>query len=421
MAALSRFGPSVIKSTLLHHQRHMASVTPVSDPIQRLFLEKIKEFKATNKGLDDAHQKAMSEEVLRLQRVYKVDEAKLTQIECKFPNETTVSLRDLDESKELRQKIMSGEYRKQLAVKETPKSAIIASVPPQERIDMHLPPLNKPDPRLVESGDVSFPKPAVIEGTRPDYEVVGEKATPQSIMQVMKVDFGPNMPTIHDDESPERDTVNFPRIKQHLDTPPTRFHCVPESWFQIFYPKTGVSGPYVFGGGLLTFLFSKEWFIMEHEMISCISAVFLFSWLVTKYGPTVRPFFVNKIKDMNEGWEHWRTGNIDVLDRLQKHYKEQLGDEKRIEDLYAIRRQDIENQLELEYRSRLNSVYQDVKRRLNYLVSLNDSQRQIAQKNMVNWVITNSVSSIGPKQESEVLDNCITNLKQMSTKYAKSI
>lgn len=41
---------------------------------------------------------------------------------------------------------------------------------------------------------------------------------------------------------PERDMKNFPNPSQPLKIPPVRMGIFPGSWFDFFYPKTGVTG-----------------------------------------------------------------------------------------------------------------------------------------------------------------------------------
>jgi hypothetical protein len=57
--------------------------------------------------------------------------------------------------------------------------------------------------------------------------------------------------------------------------------------FQFFYPKTGVTGPYVFGAGLVTYLCSKEIYVMEHEFYSGISILLMVIYATKKFGPSV--------------------------------------------------------------------------------------------------------------------------------------
>lgn len=69
-----------------------------------------------------------------------------------------------------------------------------------------------------------------------------------------------------------------------------RLGFIPEEWFTFFYPKTGVTGPYVFGAGMLTYLCSKEIYVMEHEYYNGLSLAIMVIYAVKKFGPAVAAY-----------------------------------------------------------------------------------------------------------------------------------
>lgn len=87
-------------------------------------------------------------------------------------------------------------------------------------------------------------------------------------------------------ENAERDYVNFPTHRMAEFTPPTRHLWIPESFFKQFYNKTGVTGPYMFMGGLTTYLWSKEIWVIEHEFYAGIELFIVLGMLVKAVGPS---------------------------------------------------------------------------------------------------------------------------------------
>lgn len=64
----------------------------------------------------------------------------------------------------------------------------------------------------------------------------------------------------------------------------------PEEWFTALYPKTGVTGPYLFGTGLLTYLYSKEIFLLDHEFYVGLTIVIILATTIKKFGPELAKF-----------------------------------------------------------------------------------------------------------------------------------
>lgn len=56
--------------------------------------------------------------------------------------------------------------------------------------------------------------------------------------------------------------------------------------------------------------------------------------------------------------------------------------------------------LETNYRERLHMVTNEVKRRLDYQIALQDLHRRMEQEHMVNWVEKSVIGSITPQQVS---------------------
>jgi len=217
-------------------------------------------------------------------------------------------------------------------------------------------------------------------------------------------------------EGPERDIVNFPMMPIPLYTSPVRHAWVPESWFQIFYEKTGYTGSYAFFFTTGVFLLSKEYFILEHQFYEGLGLWTLLIIMSKAFGEKVGKWV-------------YHQNDVDEYEK-KKFIKDEIGEcQKQIDIIHAAKenvggqllivqakRENVGLQLEAEYRSRISQVYNAVKQRLDYQIENQNARRRVEQKHMSEWIINNVMKGITPQQEKEALNKCIADLKAIAAR-----
>lgn len=195
-----------------------------------------------------------------------------------------------------------------------------------------------------------------------------------------------------------------------------RMGFIPDEWFQFFYPKTGVTGPYVFGAGMLTYLCSKEIYVMEHEYYSGLSILAMVIYATKKFGPGLAAYLDKEVDAIENSWNESREAEKKALaDAIEAEKKEQWRAEGQLL-LCDAKKENIALQLEAAYRERAMAVFNEVKKRLDYQVERENADRRIQQKWEVQWVVNNVLKAITPDQEAKTLNQCISDLGALAAR-----
>ena len=215
--------------------------------------------------------------------------------------------------------------------------------------------------------------------------------------------------------SAARDESNFPRPVRG-EPGKVRLGFIPEEWFQAFHSKTGVTGPYVFGVGLTTYLFSKEIYIMEHEYYTGLSLLIMVYVATKKLGPSISKWLDKEVDAVEDSWNEGRNETIKTLEEAINDEKTSQWRAQGQELLIQAKKENIMLQLEAAYRERLMHVYNEVKRHLDYQLEKSKLERRLAQKALVDWVVLSVNKAITPDQQKKHLNACISDLSALAAR-----
>jgi len=197
-----------------------------------------------------------------------------------------------------------------------------------------------------------------------------------------------------------------------------KFYFIPKHWFDFFYERTGVTGPYVFAGALFTFLASKEYYMFGHNYGHHSRQIFwsfvTFGYLNHKYGEAVR--------DVIEGW---RTAKYKAMDVIKE--EEVVNCYEVIENINLTKWRaglseyfneaksaNLAVMLETAYLERQATVINRIKQKLDYQIAVQKVDNELAQSHMVEWIENKVLDSITAESQSATLDSCIAELHVMA-------
>jgi len=199
-----------------------------------------------------------------------------------------------------------------------------------------------------------------------------------------------------------------------------KFYFLPKSWFDFFYEKTGVTGPYVFAGAVFTALCSKEYYMFGHNYDHHSRQIFwmavTFGLLNKNYGESVRDFF-----------EDFRTRKFIAMDQIKEAEVESCYEELEevnlakwragLSEFYNEAKQvNLAAMLETCTLERQAMVAGAVRNKLEYHKAVQGVDKELAQNHMVEWVEGQVMQSINEESQEATLDSCIAELHVLAEK-----
>lgn len=227
--------------------------------------------------------------------------------------------------------------------------------------------------------------------------------------------FAPTGLTPFEENDPARDLKNYPRENPvNLYPAQHKFWFFPRSWFDALYAKTGVSGPYVFGGGLVAFLLSKELWVLEHEVNTIAPLVFL-CLLAKKYlVPQVHEYISSEALNDEKKMVNYQEDAMKYLEQEITVQDNRVTNAEASKYIVDAKKENVLLQMEAEYRSRLNEVYNATKNRLDYFVAVQNSKRRFEREHMINWIGSGVRQSITDAAEKDNMKQCVSKLAQLA-------
>jgi len=217
-------------------------------------------------------------------------------------------------------------------------------------------------------------------------------------------------------EGPERDLVNFPRPAVQWDQHPVRMGFINQNWFDMFYEKTGVTGPYMLGIGVINYLVSKEIYVLEHEFYGGTVMFLLYGYCIHKFGPSVSKYLEGEVqaekKELDSQRDSGIAASVDGIQQCERN----IEMAKIQTTLFEAKKENVGLQLEAAYRQRLQQVHTEIKKRLDYQLETGNVKKRFEQRHMVEWIVNSVQGSITPAQEAASLKQCIVDLKALAAK-----
>lgn len=250
----------------------------------------------------------------------------------------------------------------------------------------------------------------------------GELEPPKALFDdIGKKFYFEQVPAVPKDfkEFPERDLVNFPYPERPHMPPKARFLLIPDQWCKEIEKITGTSGPYLFIGTAVAFLFNREMLTLDVN-----GTYLIFSWI--PFYLLLRHAFSYRV----DKWfyEMWKTANNERKDHIQSELREAIdfkkvssdeaGSLKAVQENFpTIFHENLALQLEATYRKNIDYAWDELKRRLDYLQEVQETKERFAKEMLLKTIIEGVRKQIETNEgdiRGKYMDQCIEQLKVLA-------
>ncbi|KAL6030468.1 hypothetical protein STEG23_007395 [Scotinomys teguina] len=169
------------------------------------------------------------------------------------------------------------------------------------------------------------------------------------------------------------------------------------------------------GTGLSLYFLSKEIYVITPETFFTITVVGLIVYVIKKYGASIGEFFDKLNKQKIVQLEEIKQASIKQIQDAIDMEKAQRALVQKHHYLFDVQRNNIALALEVTCQEQLCRAY-EVKNRLDYHISVQNTMRHKEEEHMINWVEKHVVQSISAQQEKEIIAKCIADLKRLAKK-----
>jgi len=187
------------------------------------------------------------------------------------------------------------------------------------------------------------------------------------------------------------------------------------------YNKTGVTGPYILFWGAIATALSKEMFIPWVDTPEHLVFLGLVVAVTKMYGAKIGAMLDKDVEAKNKAY-------VDELKESTKGVDAQINSLEALKSLpeankliHDSKRDNVLLQLEAAYRQRLAMVHQEVKKRLDYQLAIQNVYKRAEREQAINYILDGVKKSIGPNQEKEAFQSALGQLKALSKQHAGSI